>query len=61
MGDLSSRQVSIAEHLLDKADTCSIFRHEHGHGMPEEVAGTTLVDLGRIDVITVLVASTDLA
>ena len=34
------------EHLLDEADVGSMFKHERGHGVAEQVAAAALADVG---------------
>jgi len=40
----------MAKHLLDEADIGSVFEHQGGTGMPEQMAAPPLSDVGGIDV-----------
>lgn len=48
--DLRRRELGMAEHLLDEPDICPTLQHERGHGVTEQMAGTTLPDFGGVDV-----------
>ena len=47
---LRGREVGVGEHLLDKADVGSVFQHEGGATVPEQVAAA-MSDAGAADVL----------
>ena len=50
--DLSGVELGVAEDGLDGANVCSAVVHERGHGVPEDVAGSGLFNVGIFDVTT---------
>ena len=48
--DLCCLDVRVTEHLLDAPDVCSIFVHQRGHRVPEQMARAALAQLCARDV-----------
>lgn len=49
--DLGGGQFGVAEELLDEADVGSVFEHEGGTGVPQQVAGAAFAECGGVDVV----------
>ena len=49
--DLGGGEVGMAKHGLDEPDVGPAFEHQRRHGVPEQMAGTALAEIGGGDVI----------
>jgi len=48
--DLRATQRGVAEHLLDVANVGSVFEHERGHGVAEDMGRSFFMNVGPVDV-----------